>query len=144
MVILSGCISISNLPPHRGLIITLVFFKAEGMDSVPPYNGHPPTESITDNIELCNKVDLECEMNDSQREVAFEIEHPTGHFYLQLRVILFRKNNGKAFAQTEQFFFGRSPLPLFEDLHSFTLPIECPSTPLEELESYGTIEPKNC
>ena len=68
---------------------------------------------------------------------------PAGHYYIQLRFILYRYKDGKAYAQAEQFFFGRRALPLLDDISGLTLPVEWPSIPLEELGSYGTVKPNN-
>ena len=143
MTTFNGYVSISNLPPHYGMIVSLAFFEVEEMGSEPPYDGDPPGEAATDIHEIHNVVDLEIETFESMRNFPFEIEHSAGFFYLQLRAVLFRKKDEKLFAQSEQFFFGRRPLPLFDDLPSIELPIEWPSIPLEDLEYFGTIEPED-
>ena len=140
---LSGKISFSNLPPHRGLSVSLAFFEVDDMDSDPPYNGDPPADAVTDSQDLYNKVDLETESAITALDIPFSIEHAPGHFYIQIRTILYRKEQGKFFAQAEQFFYGGRPLPLLEDIPSITFPVEWPSIPLDELGIYGKIEPKN-
>ncbi len=89
-----------------------------------------------------NHVDLDNECVETTRNIPFAIKHEAGHYYLQLRTILYRKHDGEVFAQAEQFFFGRRPLDLATDLPSVTLPVEWPSIPLEELGRYGTIKPQ--
>jgi hypothetical protein len=137
-----GHVVMTNLPPHRGIIVSLAFFKVDGPDSVAPYNSDPPTDVVTDCPELYNKVDLNAENTNTSCEIPFSIKHAAGHYYLQVRAILFRKQNGKVLAQSEQFFFGRRPLSLLNDLTSVTLPVEWPSIPVEDLHNYGKISPR--
>ena len=144
MATMSGQISFTNLPPHCGISVSLAFFEVEGPDSEPPHAGEPPIHAINDCPELYNDdVDLDRELIQPSRDIPFSIEHRTGHFYIQLRTILFRKHNEKVLAQAEQFFFGRRPLTLLHDMPSVTFPIEWPSTPVEELEHYGSVNPEN-
>jgi hypothetical protein len=142
MKALGGHVAITNLPPHRGMIVYLAFFKVDGPQSVAPYNGDPPTDVVTDCPELYNKVDLEVESRNTSCEIPFSIKHAAGHYYIQVRALLFRKHDGKVLAQSEQFFFGRRPLSLLEDLPSVTLPVEWPSIPVEDLNHYGEINPR--
>ena len=143
MITLGGQVIISNLPPHFGLIISLAFFGVAEPESDPPFDGDPPGEAATDCPQLYHSVDLKkTESQETSRVVPFTIEHEPGHFYLQLRTILFRKHKGKLYAQAEQFFFGRRPLTLQEDLLSITLPVEWPSIPVEDLGIYGKMEPR--
>lgn len=139
----AGQVTIDRLPPHYGLSLRLAFFPVEGPDSPKPYDGDPPVESVTDDPKLYEKVDLDAELVETKRTIPFSIQHAAGHYYIQLRTILYRKQEGKVFAQAEQFFFGRRPLALLDDLPSVTLPVEWPQIPLDELSHYGTIEPKN-
>lgn len=138
----AGEIEIADLPPHFGLTISLAFFPVSAADAPAPYNGDPPGDAVTDCPELYNQVDLDTEVQQSTRTLPFSIERPAGHYYLQLRTLLYRKQDGKIFVQAEQFFFGRRPLTLLDDLPSVTLPVEWPSIPLDELEHYFTIEPQ--
>ena len=49
----------------------------------------------------------------------------------------------KVFAQAEQFFFARRPLPLTEEpLGHVMLPVQWPQIPLDELGTYGVVEPR--
>ena len=140
---LSGKISFSNLPLHRGLSVSLAFFEVDNMDSNPPYNGDPPADAVTDSQDLYNDVDLETESEITALDIPFSVEHIPGYFYIQIRTILYRKEQGRLFAQAEQFFYGKRPLPLLENILSITFPIEWPSIPLDELGVYGKIEPKS-
>jgi hypothetical protein len=138
----AGLVEIDKLPPHFGLTVSLAFFPVSDADAPAPYNGDPPADAVTDCPELYSEVDLDTESRESTRAIPFSLERPTGHYYLQLRTLLYRKQEGKVFAQAEQFFFGRRPLALLNDLPSVTLPVEWPSIPLDELGHYGTIEPQ--
>lgn len=139
----AGVVEIDKLPSHFGLTVRLAFFPVSRADSPPPYDGDPPTDAVTDCVELYNEFDLETAIHESTRTIPFSLEHPAGHYYLQLRTLLYRKQNGKVFAQAEQFFFGHRPLALLDDLPSVKLPVEWPSIPLDGLGHYGTVEPQD-
>ncbi len=138
----AGQITIANLPPHYGLNVSLAFFPVDGSEADVPYDGAPPGDAVSDCPELYNNIDLDNERDEPTRSIPFSINHTAGYYYLQLRTLLYRKQDGKVFAQAEQFFFGRRPLGLFDDLPAVTLPVEWPSIPLEELGHYGTVEPQ--
>ena len=138
----AGEIEIADLPPHFGLTVSLAFFPVSAPDAPAPYDGDPPGDAVIDCAELYNEVDLDIEVNQATRTIPFSIERPAGNYYLLLRTLLYRKQDEKVFAQAEQFFFGRRPLTLLDDLPSVTLPVEWPSIPLDELGHYGTIEPQ--
>ena len=138
---INGQVAIDNLPPHFGLSVRLAFFPVAGPDAEAPFDGDPPAEAVTDCPELYNEVDLDHELHETSRSIPFSISHPSGHYYIQLRTLLYRKQDGKVFAQAEQFFFGRRPMALLDDIPSVTLPVEWPSIPLDELGHYGTVEP---
>ena len=138
----AGQITIENLPPYYGLTVSLAFFPVEGPDSDAPFDGDPPGDAVTDCPELYDHVDLDNECGESTRNIPFSIEHSAGHYYIQLRTLLYRKQEGRVFAQAEQFFFGRRPLELLADIPAVTLPVEWPSIPLDELGRYGTVKPQ--
>ena len=144
MVTLEGTIAITGLPPHRGLIVTLCFFPVRAADARDPFDGDPPVEAVTDTQEVANQVDLDAESSQSDYDLPFVLERPAGFYYLQVRCILFRSQAGKVFAQAEQFYFARRPLSLSEEppLGHVTLPVQWPQIPLEELGTYGNVEPQ--
>jgi len=89
------------------------------------------------------QVDPDSEIDLRAFETRFDIDRAPGYYYIQLRVILFRKRNGKLFAQVESFFFGRRPFQIgtgHED--RLTLPVSWPREPLEALQHYGTVKPQ--
>jgi hypothetical protein len=143
MAKLEGTIALAGLPPHRGLIVNLCFFPVTAADAPAPYGGDPPGEAVTDCHEVTKQVDLHTESSQSGYGLPFTVERPAGYYYLQVRAILFRTRADKVFAQAEQFFFARRPLPLTEEpIGRITLPVQWPQIPLEELETYGVVKPR--
>jgi hypothetical protein len=143
MAKLEGTLSLGELPPHRGLIVSLCFFRVAAATDPAPYGGDPPAEAVTDCHEVFKQVDLNTESSRPAYDLPFAVERPAGFYYLQVRAILFRTQAGKAFAQAEQFFFGRRPLPLTDEPPGHVrLPVQWPQIPLEELGTYGVVEPQ--
>jgi hypothetical protein len=143
MAKLEGTIAVTGLPPHRGLIVNLCFFPVGEAEEPAPYRGDPPAEAVTDSHEVAKQVDLHTESSESAYDLPFVVERPVGFYYLQVRAVLFRVQAGKVFAQAEQFFFTRRPLPLTEEpIGRITLPVQWPPIPLEALGSYGVVEPR--
>ncbi|MBK1884731.1 hypothetical protein JIN85_20130 [Luteolibacter pohnpeiensis] len=140
---LSGQIAIENLPPNRGISATIAFFPVDEESAAKPYHGEPTGDAIKDSEHLLEEVDFDTETTVATRAIPFSVSRPAGLYYIQLRFILYRFKDGKAFAQAEQFFFGKRTLPLLDDIHGLTLPVEWPSIPIEELGSYGTVQPNN-
>src|SRR5689334_3798740 len=104
---LDGILSISGLPPHRGLIVNLCFSGVPAADAPAPYAGDPPARAATDCHEVYKQVDLDREWSQSAYDLPFSIERQPGFYYIQVRAILFRTQGGKVFAQAEQFFYSR-------------------------------------
>jgi hypothetical protein len=144
MARLDGTVSISGLPPHRGLILSLCFYRVATADAPPPYAGDPPAEAATDCHEVYKQVELDTELTQAAYELPFSVERPPGHYYLQARAILFRTQGGKVFAQAEQFIYSRRPVAIPQAAEGrLTLPVSWPTEPLDELHRYGTIHPRN-
>jgi len=144
MVKVEGTLELTNLPPHRGLIVSLCFYRVRGPEAPPPHKGDPPAEAATDVQKLIADVHLEQESRDSSLEQTFSIKHAPGFYYVQVRAILFRVEGGKTFAQAEQFFFARRPLHLTAEMEGrVVFPVAWPAKPLQDLQSYGTISPKD-
>ncbi len=137
---LSGRVSITGLPPRRGLIITLNFYKVNGPDAPAPYGGDPPPDVSMDSQKIIEQVDLDQECPETLFEQEFDLSHHMGHFYVELSAILIRNRKGSVFAQVERFFFSRRPLEIaVEPVGDVTFPVAWPATPLEDLHEYGTI-----
>jgi hypothetical protein len=144
MSILNGTIVLTSLPPHRGVIIDFCFYAVNGPDAPAPYNGDPPAEAATDCLQVFKQVDLNTESQQTTYDLTFRVERPVGWYYVAVRAILFRKEGEKVFAQVEQFFFGRRPLPFVaEGELSVTFPVAWPTQAVEELHSYGTMHPRS-
>ena len=139
----AGQIKIDKLPPHYGLVVSLAFFPVDSPNAAVPFDGDPPVDAVTDCWELYNIVDLDTQRDEQSASIPFSINCPAGYYYLQLRTLLYRKQDGKVFAQAEQFFFSRRPLELLADIPAVTLPVEWPSIAIDDLEHYGTITPQN-
>lgn len=140
---LEGMIAVTGLPPHRGLIVSLCFYRVAVVDAPAPHGGDPPGEAATDCHEIVNQVDLDTESLQSAYDLPFRIARPTGFYYLEVRAILFRTHEGKMFAQAEQFFFGRRPVQVASELEgTLTLPVSWPTQALEDLHHYGTGSPR--
>jgi hypothetical protein len=125
------------------MIVSLGFFRIGAATDPVPYGGDPPAEAVTDSHEVFKQVDLNTESSRAAYDLPFAVERPAGFYYLQVRATLFRTQAGKVFAQAEQFFFARRPLPLTDQqLGQVTLPVQWPQIPLEELGTYGVVEPR--
>src|SRR5581483_6535020 len=88
---IEGVISLAGLPPHRGLILNLVFYEVGGPDAPPPHDGRPPAEAAKDVVNVLDDVNVDAESTVGVREQKFALEHPTGWFYVEVRAVLFRK-----------------------------------------------------
>ena len=143
MARVTGEVSIANLPRHRGIMVSLCFFKVPGAESSPPDVDRIDPRELRDIQLLAKEVDLE---RDSRRIAflnSFEFHHPEGFFYLQLRVVLFRKAADSVAAQAEQFLFNRRPLEIHEGLiKPVLLSVSWPSTPLGELHRHASFYPE--
>jgi hypothetical protein len=144
---LAGAIEFTNLPPNFGLIVSLQLFPVAGPDAPVPYGGDPPADAATDDTQICKDVDLQKEIHQSTRTIPFSLERPPGHYYVQVRTVLFRKKatateGEEGFvAQLEPFFFAKRPLVLLGNVEGVRLPIEWPSMALDEMEHYATFSP---
>src|SRR5437868_415096 len=124
MAKLEGRIAIAGLPPHRGLNVSLCFFPVESAEAPIPFGGDPPAEAVTDCHQVVEQVGLETESTQPVYQLPFAIERPAGYYYVQVRAMLFRTQEGKVFAQVENFFFGKRPLQLTEaPLGKISLPV---------------------
>jgi hypothetical protein len=141
MAKLEGTISITDLPPHRGLMVNLCFFAVAGADSPPPYNGDPPAEAATDCEKVFEQVDLDKESQETTFEHHFRVERSPGYYYVQLRAMLFRIRDGKVLAQVQPFFFARRPVQVAAIPEgNVTFPVSWPTAPLDTL--YGIVSPQ--
>lgn len=140
MAKLIGKVCLTNLPPRTGVLVNLAFFRVSQEVDPAPFDSDPPPDRVTDVEELVDDVHLETEKCDRSLEWKFEIERSVGFYYLQLSVVLFRSQNGRKFAQSEQFFFRRRPISL--PAEGVILGVPWPEVPLEKLHRYGTVNPR--
>ena len=96
---LSGIVEVDKLPSHFGLSVNLVFFPVSDADDPAPHNGDPPADAVTDSDQLYNEVDLDIEIVDSKRTIPFSLSKLEGYYYIQVRILLYRKQGNKLFAQ---------------------------------------------
>ena len=64
-----------------------------------------------------------------------------GGYYVQLNVILFRKEGGKMYAQVERFPFIKRPVEFPRGGQEIVLPVSWPVIPIEQLGLYGIMKP---
>lgn len=141
---LDGTISLTGLPPHRGVVLNLCLYPVSGPDTPAPYGGDPPAEAAIDCQKVFEKVDLTVESQQAELDQRFTLERQAGFYYVQVRAILFRsRHDGSVVAQAEQFFFARRPVQI-EAISGgqITLPVSWPTEPLESLHHYGTVSPQ--
>lgn len=142
MAKLEGTIVVSGLPPHRGLIVNLCFYRVDTADAPAPYGGDPPADAVADSHDVFAQVDLHTESDRTAYELPFAIERQPGLDYLQVRAILFRAQAGKVFAQAERFFFDQRPVRVPPRDGALALPVTWPTQSLEELHHQGTVRPQ--
>ena len=82
---LDGTVSITGLPPHRGLIVSVCFYRVGSAEAPAPYAGDPPAEAATDCHQVANQVDLAAESLQPAYELPFRVDRPPGFYYLQVR-----------------------------------------------------------
>jgi hypothetical protein len=144
VALLHGAVSISELPPNRGMLLYLNLFRVKAPDSPAPYRGDPPPAVEGDMEKIYDQVDLEQESNEARLECGFSFDRPAGYYFVQVRALLFRVGDGNVVAQSELFFFGRRPLHVANDQDDqITLPVTWPSTSLNSLHKYQTFKPKS-
>jgi hypothetical protein len=144
MAKVNGTIRLSGLPPHRGLILNVCFYKVSGFEAPPPYGGDPPATAAVDIHKVSEDVHLETESRQTDIEKLFALEHEPGYFYVEVRPILFREGKESMLAQAEQFFFGRRPLRVSDESQEpVTLPVAWPQMDVADLHHYGTLKPQS-
>jgi hypothetical protein len=79
---LDGMVLLTGLPPHRGLMMHLHFYRVESVATPPPYNGEPPAEAAVDGHEIVTRIHLDTELQETSDEVSFSVERPAGFYYL--------------------------------------------------------------
>jgi hypothetical protein len=139
MAKLEGTIALGGLPTHRGLVVHLCFFPVGTADAPAPPISDPL--GWADHHEVAKLVYPHTESSQSVYNLPFTIERPGGFYYLQVHASLLRDHAGKLCAQVEQFIFGGDSGPLALIDGRMTMPLLWPATPLDELDTWGVIEP---
>jgi hypothetical protein len=138
---LTGTVEIADVPPFLGHSIALSLFMVKGPDAPSPFPGVAPPESRQDEEELSKAVHFDREDTTGHLKADFRLLRPAGWYYIQLNVILFRRQDEKTYAHVERFPFLKRPVEIPPGGQSTVLPVSWPATPIEELEHYGTIKP---
>jgi len=138
---LRGTVKIAHVPPFLGHFMSLTLFGVSGSDSPPPFDGVAPLEARKDDAKLGKETYLDREDTTGRLELSFRLHRPAGWYYLQLNVILFRKEGGKKYAQVERFPFIKRPVEFPLGGQEIVLPVSWPATPLEQLGRYGITKP---
>lgn len=135
-----GMVLLTGLPPHRGLMMHLHFYRVESAMAPPPYDGEVPAEAAVEGHEIITRIHLDTEVQKTSDEVSFRVELPAGFYYPEVRAILFRSGIPSVFAQSEGVFYRRRPLEVPEQgVIQIRLPVAWPQVPMDELHYYGTI-----
>jgi hypothetical protein len=139
-----GVVLLTGLPPHRGLMMHLHFYRVESAVTPPPYNGEPPEEAAVDVHEIVTRIHLDTEVHKTSDEVSFSVEYPAGFYYPEVRAILLRSGIPSVFAQAEGVFYRRRPIEVPEQgVVQIRLPVAWPQVPMDELHYFGTIRRKD-
>lgn len=138
---LTGTVRVADLPPFIGQSVSLSLFAVSSADALPPFPDAAPPAARQDEAELGEALHFEQEDTTGTLEANFRLRRPAGWYYLQLNVILYRKVNGKMYAQVERFPFRKRPVEIPAEGQAITLPVSWPKTPIADLEQYGTIKP---
>jgi len=140
---LNGTIEISGLPPFKGHSITLSLFPVQGPDAPAPFSGNAPPEARLDEEEIVKNNHFGREDNSGSIRTNFRLRRPSGWYYVQINVILYREHANRKYAQVERFFFRKRPLEIPSAKgKSVVLPVSWPPTSIEELGTYGVIKPQ--
>jgi len=140
---LNGTIEISGLPPFRGHSITLSLFSVQGPDAPAPFAGNAPPEARLDEEEISKSIHFDREDNSGSIHTNLRLRRPSGWYYVQINVILYREHANKKYAQVERFFFRKRALEIpSANGKLVVLPVSWPPTSIEDLGIYGVIKPQ--
>jgi hypothetical protein len=127
---LEGTVSITGLPPHRGLIVHVCLLPTGGPDDPDPRGGPPDDASA-----VCDRVFEEFDLRREARRPTFErpfaVERPPGRYYVQVRAVVFRSRGGRVSGREERFLFARPVVVAARPAGRVRLPVAWP----EEAES---------
>jgi hypothetical protein len=138
---LTGTVKIADVPPFLGHSMSLLLFGVSGPNMPPPFTDVAPPEARKGEANLGQETHFDREDTTGSLESIFQLNRPAGWYYLQLNVILYRKEGAKMYAQVERFPFIKRPVEFPPDGQSIVLPVSWPAIPVEELGYYGTMKP---
>ena len=138
---LTGVVEVVDVPPFLGHSMSLSLFRVHGLDSPPPFPGIAPLETRQDEVDIGKAIHFDREDVTGSLKVGFQFHRPAGWYYVQLNVILYRKQDGNICAQVERFPFRKRPLDIPVGGQTITLPVSWPDIPLADLEHYGRMIP---
>lgn len=138
---LTGTVEVSAVPPFFGYSISLSVFGVSGPDTPPPFPDIATPEARQDETQLAEVTHFDRGDTTGHLEVSFRLRRPAGWYYLQLNVILYRKEGERMYAQVERFPFLNRPVDFPPGGQDIVLTVSWPATPIEELEHYGTMKP---
>ena len=120
-----------------------VLLPGRSADAPAPYGGDPPAEAVTDSHEVAKQVDLYTESSRPEYDLPFAVERPAGFYYLQVRAILFRSRRARCSPRPSS---SSSPGGRCRSTSNRLAGSRCRWSgrriPLEELGSYGVVEPR--
>ena len=131
-----GSVSIRDLPPHIAFSAYLAFTKVATRDSpFPPDDPGAPFHKCDYAVPIKDIDDPET------RPFTFNLEQPTGFYYLILRVMLAREIQGKPGIQIENFSLCTAPVELRSDgTVTVNGSVTWPSMASNDLHDYGLLE----
>lgn len=138
---MTGTVTITDVPPFLGHSMSLSLFGVSGPNTPPPFADVAPPEARLDEENLGEETHFGREDTTGSVESSFRLRRPAGWYYLQLNVILYRKEGERMYAHVERFPFVKRPVEFSPDGQRIVLPVSWPAIPVEELEHYGTMTP---
>jgi hypothetical protein len=134
---LSGTVILIDLPECAMLSVNIHPFRVSEPSAPLPYSGEPPGSAYT------------CEISVREAEQAldkpltFSVDWPVGYYHLDVGVIAYREVEGKMYAHVEHFFPLPRPCQVVAGKEcSVHLSVRWPSTPIDQLPRYGTVNPR--
>jgi hypothetical protein len=135
--VVSGEVSLINLPSHKMYSVSVTFFPVASASSMPPFDADPPVDEWRDTVSV-----KEAEESDD-KPLWFTAQRPLGHYYLGVSVIAYMERGGRLFAQVERFFPMKRPCHVQARVEAnVALGATWPDVPFESLSHYGTMYPK--
>ena len=134
---LTGNITVRGLPSHKMYSASVTLFPVDSASSPPPFDGDPPVDKWTD-TESVKEAD-----EPDDKPLRFQLQRVSGSYYLGVGVTVYLERKGRMLAQVERFFPMSRPCQIQPGVEQdVELIVVWPDIPLDELQSYGTIQPR--